>query len=80
MYEMRDYFDLSEYSNSNPICDETNKKTITSGQTNFFEKVGTLLENKKKFSNIFFKFKIRVFFECYGDIKLNFLELLNCNF
>ena len=56
------------------------KKTITSGQTNFFEKVGTLLENKKKFSNIFLKFKIQVFFKCYGDIKLNFFELLNCNF
>ena len=28
MYEMRDYFDLSEYSKSNPIYDETNKKAI----------------------------------------------------
>ncbi len=28
MYEMREYFDLSEYSKSNPIYDETNKKAI----------------------------------------------------
>jgi hypothetical protein len=28
MYEMREYFDLSEYSKKKPIYDETNKKTI----------------------------------------------------
>lgn len=28
MYEMKEYFDMSEYSKSNPIYDETNKKVI----------------------------------------------------
>ncbi len=28
MYEIREYFDMSEYSKQNPIYDETNKKEI----------------------------------------------------
>ncbi len=28
MYEMKQHFDMSEYSKSNPIYDETNKKQL----------------------------------------------------
>ncbi len=33
MYEMKQYFDMSEYSKQNPIYDETNKQSLENSKT-----------------------------------------------